>query len=111
MNEEEFMTMVEVLADYLAEQKVFVQNPQRMAEVNTAMEIACRLFPDSTITIEDDPLQMGGVILCIEDFDIAVRETEAFVQLISNANNFEIYTTGKESVKIAILFAGALTLI
>lgn len=110
MNEEEFMELADVLEDYLEEKKVFVQNPQRMAEVNTATEIACRLFPDAEIDIEDDPLQLGAIILTIKDFDIVVRETEMFAQLINKADNFEIYHT-EESVKIAILFNGVLALI
>ena len=109
MNEEEFMNLTDLLTEYLEEQKVFVQNPQRMADVNTATETACRLFPEAKITIEDDPLQIGAVILRIEDFDIIVRETETFCDIIDKADNFDIYSIGDEMVRIDVLFGNALT--
>lgn len=111
MNEENLTNFVDLLTKYLETQKVFVQNPQRMAEVNAATETACRLFPDSQITIEDDPIQMGAVILRIEDFDIVVRETEAFCDIVDKADNFDIYPVGDEKVRADILFNRALILI
>lgn len=108
MNDKEFMQFAEVLGRYLETQKIFIQNPQRMAEVNAATEMAERLFHEAKITIEDDPLQMGALILCIEDFDITVRETEAFCELVSKADNFEVYATDDEKVKLAIMFNNAL---
>jgi hypothetical protein len=108
MNEEKFNKFAELLEKYLETQKVFVQNPQRMEEVNAATETACRLFPDAKISIEDDPLQMGAAILRIEDFDIVVRETEDFCSIIDKANNFDIYPVGDEKIRIDILFADAL---
>lgn len=108
MNEEQFNGFVEILTDYLKAKKVFVQNPRRMEEINVATEMVCRLFPDAQISIEDDPLQMGAVILRIEDFDIVVRETEDFCSIIDKANNFDIYPVGDEKVRIDILFANAL---
>ena len=109
MNEKEFMHFADALTKYLEMQKIFIQNPLRMAEVNAATEIACRLFPEANINIEDDPLQMGAVILSIEDFDLAVRETAQFTEMVSKADNFEIYAVDDENVKLAILFNGALT--
>lgn len=108
MNEEEFKNFAAILTEYLETQKVFVQNPQRMEEVNAATEIACRLFPEAIIEIEDDPMQMGAIILSIEDFELTVRETEDFVDLISYADNFEIYHSHSDMVKLAILFRNAL---
>ena len=37
------------------------------------------------------------------------REINLFTELISKADNFEIYPIGDEKVKFAILFSGALT--
>ena len=108
MNDEQFNNLAGLLTEYLEMQKVFVQNPQRMEDVSYATEMACRLFPDAQISIEDDPLQMGAVILRIEDFDIVVRETEDFYGIIDKANNFDIYPVGDEKVRIDILFANAL---
>lgn len=108
MNEEQFDKFAELLAEYLKMQKVFIQNPQRMEDVNAATEIACRLFPEAEIDLEGDPLQMGAIILVIEDFDLVVREPYSFIKLISKANNFEIIHTDNQMVRIAILFDGAL---
>lgn len=109
MDNNEFMQFADALTQYLEMEKVFIPNPKRLAEVNAATEMAKRLFPEAKITIEDDPLQMGAVILCIEDFDLTVRETELFSELISKADNFEIYPLGEENVVVAILFNNALT--
>ena len=108
MNEEDFNNFAELLTKYLETQKVFVQNPQRMEEVNAATETACRLFSEAQITIEDDPLQMGAVILRIEDFDIVVRETKSFCNIIDKADNFDIYPIGDEKIRVDILFSNAL---
>lgn len=107
MNETEMIELAEILADYLEENKVFFQNPERMAEVNVATEIACQLFPDAEIGLDDDPLQMRAIILTIKDFDLVVRETEMFAELISKANNFEIIYRD-DKVELAILFRDAL---
>ncbi len=105
----EFQKFARILKRHLETQKVFIPNPQRMRDVNHATEMAQQLFPEAKITIEDDPLQLGALILCIEDFDLAVRETELFDELVGKADNFEIYSVGNENVKIAILFNHALT--
>ena len=107
MNDEEFMGLMNELGDYLKVQKVFIKNPARFAEVNTARQIAKELFADSNITIEDDPLQMGAMSLCINCFDVTIRgkdEIKLFQQLIAKADNFEIYSVGDERIKIDILF-------
>ena len=109
MNNEEFNGLANIIAEYLAMQKVFIQNPLRMKEVNDATEMACKLFPEANITLEDDPMQMGAVFLCIEDFDITVRETKEFAEIIRKADNFEIFPTDEENIRISIMFDNALT--
>lgn len=108
MNKDEFAEMIDDLSKYLSKPKAFIQDPLRMADVMHAMEIAKHLFPEAKITIEDDPIQMGALILCIEDFDLVVREIELFKDMIDKADNFEIFKFGEENVKIAILFNGVL---
>lgn len=98
---------INILNEYLNTQKAFVQNPKRIAEVNAATEMACRLFPKAKIELEDDPLQMGAIILTIEDCFITVREIKKFIELVSKASNFEIINTC-EDVKLSILFDNAL---
>lgn len=107
MNDEEFMSLMNELGDYLKKEKVFIKNPVRFAEVNTAREIAKELFADSSVTVENDPLQMGAMSLCIKCFDVVIRgtrEINLFQQLIANADNFEIYPAGNEQIEISIMF-------
>lgn len=105
MNDEEFM---DVLNNYLKMQKTFIQNPKRIKDVNTATEIACRLFPKADISIEDDPLHMGAVILTIKDCFLTVRETKKFIRMVEKANNFEVLYDADDNVKLSILFGNAL---
>lgn len=112
MTDEEFMKLAKGLNKYLETEKIFIKNPARFADVQHATEIARQLFADTQISIEDDPLQMGSLCLCINGFDIIVRgerEIKLFKELISKANNFEIYPISDESIRFAIMFNGALT--
>lgn len=111
MDEKELFNLMNELTEYLQREKVFIKNPVRFAEVEQATEIAEKLFSESKISIEDDPIQMGALILRIEGFDILVRgkrEIELFQQLIDKADNFEIYAVD-EGIRFSILFANALT--
>jgi hypothetical protein len=108
MNDEEFLQFADQLAAYLEREKTFFKNPKRITEVEAAGEIARKMFPEAIITIKDDPLQMGALILCIEDIDIAVREIERFKELIGKANNFEVYPVGDERVRLSVVFNKAL---
>lgn len=112
MDDKEFETLMQELSDYLAREKVFIKNPERFADVERATEIATQLFSDATISINDDPLQMGALIVRIDGFDVTVRgarEIELFSALIAKADNFEIYPVGDERICFAILFNNALT--
>lgn len=111
MTDEEFMKIAKNLNKFLETKKVFIKNPARFADVQHATEIAKKLFADTQISIEDDPLQMGSLCLCINGFDIIVRgerEIKLFKELISKADNFEIYPVGNESIKFSIMFNGVL---
>ena len=108
MTDEEFMELARATEKYLSKGKVFVQNPARMYDVIYAREIAKHLFPEAKINIKHDPLQTGALILEIEDFDLTVRETELFNDIVGKADNFEIYAIGDDKVKIAILFLKAM---
>lgn len=112
MDDKEFETLMQALSKHLEREKVFIKNPERFAEVQRATEIAYELFPDATIAVDDDPLQMGALIVRIEAFDVIVRgtrEIDSFAELISKANNFEIYPVGDERLRFALVFSDALT--
>ena len=103
-----FFDTIQALDRYLKQNKIFINNPVRMADVKHATEIANELFDNSIkIWIKDDPIQMGALILCIEGYDITVRgerEIELFYEMISKVSNFEIYATPEGNVHISLLF-------
>lgn len=108
MTEKEFMQFTDLLTEYLEAEKVFVQNPKRMADVEEAYGIADCLFPEAKITIEDDPIQMGAVFLQVDDFEISVTETKVFRELIAKADNFVVYPIDSETLRLSIMFDHAL---
>lgn len=111
MNNAEFESLMGALKKHLKEDKVFIKNPARLADIERATEIAREIFKEMKVFIKDDPIQMGALILCIEGMDIVVRgerEIKLFQELVSKANNFEIYPVGDENVRFSILFNNAL---
>lgn len=111
MNDKEFNELMAELTDYLEREKIFIKNPARMIDVQRATEIALELFADAKVTVADDPLQTGALIVRIEAFDVTVRgerEINLFREMISKADNFELYPVGDERLNFAILFGNAL---
>ena len=111
MNNTEFMNILNQLNNYLKMEKKFVLNSMRETEFKKAIELACKLFPDAKIYTNDDPLQMGAMILCIEDFSLSVcgeTEIKLFSDIISMADNFEFYPIDEGTVKFAAVFQNVL---
>ena len=111
MNDKEFALLAKGLQQYLERDKVFIKNPERFAEVENAYVIAKKLFADSVVTIEDDPIQMGALILDIKGYDIVIRgqeEIALFSEMISKADNFEMYPIDNEKICFALVFSRAL---
>lgn len=108
MNDEEFMAILDQLKTYIDRQNTFVENPFRMNEFTKAIKKANELFPEAKITIKDDPLQMGAMILNIEDYDLDITETDYFADLIKSADNWEIYSLPNGNVCLAAVFQHAL---
>ncbi len=117
MEDQEFNIIMDAISTHLKREKVFVQNPERMAEVARAFEIAKRLFPDHVTEINDDPLQTGALILSIECTEVDASmvlndemEIALFNEMTSLANNFELYNHNG-NIRFAAVFHGALKLI
>jgi hypothetical protein len=111
LHDDKFMELIGVIQRYKDANKDFVVNDIRMAEVKKAITVAEKLFVDMSISVKPDALQLGNTVICIEGFDIVVRgkeEIDLFTELISRADNFEIYA-GNESVKFSIMFNGVYT--
>ena len=117
MEDKELDAILEAFSAHLKREKVFVQNPVRIREINRALEIANELFPDHKTEINDDPLQTGALILSIECTDVDEsmvlndeREIDLFNEMVSAANNFELYKHNG-NIRFAAVFHGALKLI
>ena len=109
LNDQKFEQFFNDLHKYLKQPKVFVTNINRAREFYTAVDIAKRLFPDDKIEIHDDPLQTGAMYFEVETFDIVMRgarEINDFSDMIALADNFEIYSVGKDSICFAAMFQG-----
>lgn len=108
MTDKEFMSILEQLQAYIAMRKTFIENPFRVTELKKAIDMSHALFPDAKIELKDDPLQMGAMILHIEDFDLDVTETEAFAELVTLADNLEAYALENGNVCLAAVFQNVL---
>lgn len=107
MKNNEFMTFAKSINKYLEANKSYTLNEERFNDFKDAVEIAFVLFKDMNISSKEDPLQLGSLICCIDGFDIVIRgheEISLFKDLISKADNFEIYPAGNEKIKISIMF-------
>ena len=108
MNDAEFISFLDQLGEYLSSEKNFITNHFRLEEFNQAREMAKELYPDAKIYVEEDPLQMGAMILSVEEYDIgasSVREINLFKDIISLADNFEIRAIiEEEKVRFSALF-------
>ena len=112
LDDKEFTQLAKNLQVYLEREKTFAINPLRMEEFERGVSIARELFPDGQIEIKDDPLQMGAKIMCVEDTDILMRgerEINLFCEMISLADNFEIYPVSENTIRFSAVFQNALT--
>lgn len=112
MDDKEFECIMQELREYLKREKTFILNPLRMNDFKRAIEIANELFPDYKMEIKDDPLQMGAEIIRIEGTDILARgerEINLFCEMVSLADNFEIYPVSENTIRFAAVFQKVLT--
>lgn len=97
----------DLVQKYLDAKKTCTLNKERFVIIQDMFNIACKLFPRTNISLEDDPLELGRIILCIEGYDLDVSGEEnikLFTDLISDAENFEIYSDEEEVVKLEIMY-------
>lgn len=109
MTDQQFQQFLGELKSYLDKPKMFVTNLERAREFYNAVNLAKQLFPDAKVDIEDDPLQTGAMSLHIEAIDIVVRgitDIVMFNGMIALADNFEIYSKGKDKIHFAAMFRG-----
>lgn len=107
----EFQAILNKLNQYLETEKNFINNPFRETEIKKAIDMATQLFPDAKIELKSDPIQMGAMILRIENFDINVTgetEIKLFSDIINLADNFEIYALENGNIRFAAVFQNVL---
>ena len=107
MNDKEFIHFADALKEYLDAKKQFKINKERFTELQRMVDIAHTLFPNMRISIEDDPLQLGRLILSIKGYDIIINNEDKikmFAELIFNADNFEICPLPDEELEFALMY-------
>ena len=111
MTDAEFQLILNKIGEHLSKENRFINNPMRQTEIKNAFLQARQLFPDATITLQDDPLEMGALILNIENDDITLRgvkEIKDFYDIIAVVDNFEIYALPNSRICFAAVFNDAL---
>lgn len=111
MTDKEFLDILMQLKHYLDSDKTFDINAPRKAEFEMAANLAHELFPEAKIQVKDDPLQMGAMILSVEDFDFDISGEQSihrFANMTTKADNVEVYAAENGNVCIAMVFQNVL---
>ena len=108
----EFDAELQKLKEYLDAPKRGVVNPSRQKDLMDSYAIIKNIIlsedPDATIEIIEGALQMGSVAIRAVTSDVTVYDTAAFAEATKNANNFQVYPTTDDRVKLDILFDGVI---
>lgn len=106
--EEEFQT----LKEYLDAPKTGVINLEKQRDLMEAYVIIKKIIlsedPDATIEIIEGALQLGSVVIRAVTSDVTVYDTAAFAEATKLADNFQVYPTADDRVKLDILFEGVI---
>lgn len=98
--------------EYLNTPKAGTINELRHRRLLDAYEIIKPLIlaedPNATVDILEDALQLGSVFIRAITSDVTVYDTSAFSEAIKYADNFQVYPTADERVKLDILFEGVI---
>ena len=100
------------LKEYLDAPKAGVVNLDKYREVADSYAIIKDIVlsedPDATIQIIEGALQTGSVVIRAVTSDVTVYDTAAFAEATKNANNFQVYPTADDRIKLDILFEGVI---
>lgn len=98
------------LREYVDAPKLGIINNARYQQLMDAYAIVKPLIlaedADATVEIIEGALQMGAMFIRAITSDVTVYDTAAFAEAIKNANNFQVYPTSDDRVKLDILFEG-----
>ena len=112
MTDGELYEILKSLGEYLEMKKDFVANPPRYAEFEDAVRKAREIFPEAKIEVQNDPLEMGAMILHVEDFDLDVckgNQIDRFIEILRGADNCEFYTLPNRNICIAVVYQNVLS--
>lgn len=108
----ELDTEFQKLREYLGAPKAGVINPIRHQQVMDSYEIIKEIVlsedPDATVEVIEGALQTGAVAIRAITSDVTVYDTVAFSEAIKSADNFQVYPTADDRVKLDILFEGVI---
>lgn len=100
------------LKEYLDAPKKGIVNLSRQRELMDSYVIIKNIIlsedPNATIEIIEGALQMGSVAIRAVTSDVTVYDTAAFAEATKNANNFQVYPTADDRVKLDVLFDGVI---
>lgn len=100
------------LKEYLDAPKMGVVNPVKHQEVMDSYKIIKDIIisedRDATVEIIEGALQLGSVAIRAVTSDVTVYDTAAFAEATKNADNFQVYPTADDRVKLDILFDGVI---
>ena len=98
--------------EYLDAPKAGVVNLARQKQVADSYVIIKDIImsgdPDSTIEIVEGALQLGSVVIRAVTSDVTVYDTAAFSEATKYADNFQVYPTADDRIKLDILFEGVI---
>ena len=98
----------QLLKEYLEHPKAGVINIARYRELANSYKIIKDIImstdPDATVEIMEGALQLGGVAIRAVTSDVTVYDTAAFAEATKHADNFQIYPTADDRVKLDIMF-------
>ena len=107
-----FEQSMEALAAYLHQEKRFVENKPRRAELDETLHMARLIFPRARIGLLDDPLQLGAMTIAIDDADLSLFGKEQIKQyghLLDHADTVAVYPIG-DLVRLELQFCHVLLL-
>lgn len=107
-----FDALVNMIGNKLAKSRTYVLNPKRLKEIEqaykTLRQIVFPVCPDAKFECRMHELFDGNAVIRIHMDELIVEDVKKFIQGVVHADNFEIYTIGKNRIKMALMFYGVM---
>jgi viroplasmin and RNaseH domain-containing protein len=110
-----FETFLKQFDQWQSKPHMFIVNKKRMKTIENAYDILEEMIhkytPDAHVEINMSVVDDGSASLSVETDEIVAHNVQDFIDIIKDANNFEIYPLNNGNIKISIMFNGIMTLI